>query len=47
VIGVEAEVRRLLLEQLLEEMRILHKNAVALLEAILRGLEDLERTQYG
>jgi hypothetical protein len=36
----------LLLEQLLEEVRSLRRETTALLEAILRKLEDLERTQY-
>ena len=36
-----------LLRALIEEMRTLREQTTALLDAILRKLDDLERTQYG
>ena len=35
-----------LLQTLIEEMRLLREQTAALLEAILRKLDDIERTQY-
>lgn len=35
-----------LLRMLVEEVRLLREQTTALLEAVLRKLEDIERTQY-
>jgi hypothetical protein len=35
-----------LLQALVEEVRLLREQTTALLEAILRKLEEIERTQY-